>query len=246
MAIKSQPLKRHSQAIKSLADLGSLTGTSVPADTNVPAADVQDVQLQALDANSAHVVVTLRAEEATVSTVAPTNFGTASAAPIPQPVPEPQKEDTMTATTIESAAPVTSAAPAAAPVTSAAPAAAPVTSAAPAAAPVAPVATPTAAAQRFGFNPDFSFLDNPVALNKRLHDLSNASNATNDRVDTLEDRMRRIESGGVGFGRTVISEDTSVEAIAYKVGTAALVGAAAYTGVKLASWLLDSGTPAGE
>lgn len=233
MALKTQPRKQHSQVVKSLHELGSLTSPPTPASADhVPTADVKDVELKALDANSAHVVVTLRAEDAAaIPAAAPTETPATHLA-------SETKEIDMTQATSPAA---TAAADLAHGMNS--------NETAPAQAPaVTPVAAGPVinAAERFGFNPDFSFLDNPVALNKRLHDLSNASNATNDRVDTLEDRMRRIESGGVGFGRTVISEDTSVEAIAYKVGTAALVGAAAYTGVKLASWLLDSGTPAGE
>ena len=240
MALKTQPRKQHSQVVKSLHELGSLTSPPTPASADhVPTADVKDVELKALDANSAHVVVTLRSEEVTAVAVAPTNFTAASAAPVSQPVLE-TKEITMTATTT---APVTSATPttpAAAPV--AAPVAAPAPTSAVSAVPVA--ANPAA---RFGFAPDFSFLQNPDVLNKTVHDLTGGLNTVNDRVDSLEDRMRRIEANGSGLsGRIVTTEDNSFEAIAYKVGTAALVGGAVYTGVKLASWLLDSPAPTGE
>lgn len=230
MALKSQPRKQHSQVVKSLHELGSLTSPPTPASADhVPTADVKDVELKALDANSAHVVVTLRSEEVTAVAVAPTNFTAASAAPVSQPVLE-TKEITMTTT--NTAAPAPAAAPVAAPAPTSAVSAVPV------------AANPAA---RFGFAPDFSFLQNPDVLNKTVHDLTGGLNTVNDRVDSLEDRMRRIEANGSGLsGRIVTTEDNSFEAIAYKVGTAALVGGAVYTGVKLASWLLDSPAPTGE
>lgn len=232
MALKTQPRKQHSQVVKSLHELGSLTSPPTPASADhVPTADVKDVELKALDANSAHVVVTLRSEEVTAVAVAPTNFTAASAAPVSQPVLE-TKEIIMTT------------APATAPAATA-PATAPV--AAPAPAPAAPATVAASPAARFGFAPDYSFLQNPDVLNKTMHDLAGGLNTVNDRVDTLEDRMRRIEANGSGLsGRIVTTEDNSFEAIAYKVGTAALVGGAVYTGVKLASWLLDSPAPTGE
>lgn len=241
MALKTQPRKQHSQTVRSLHELGSLTSPPTPVSADhVPTADVKDVELKALDANSAHVVVTLCADTPAAPAAETTKIEVEVLAPASAPDFYEQavrdsfkltsKEINMTATTIDPAA-----------------AAAPVTSAAPAAAPAAPVAAPTAAAQRFGFAPDFSFLQNPEILNKTIHDLSGGLNTVNDRVDSLEARMSRIQAGAGGIsGRIVASEDNSMEAIAYKVGTAALVGAAAYTGVKLASWLLDSPAPAGQ
>lgn len=240
MALKTQPRKQHSQVVKSLHELGSLTSPPTPASDTVTAADVQDVVLQSLDDNSAHVVVTLRADTPAAPAAETTKIEVEVLAPASAPdfyeqavrdSFNPEKEiEIMTNTTAPAAT-----APATAPV------------AAPAPAPAAPATVAASPAARFGFAPDYSFLQNPDVLNKTMHDLTGGLNTVNDRVDSLEDRMRRIEANGSGLsGRIVTSEDTSAEAIAYKVGTAALVGAAAYTGVKLASWLLDSPAPAGQ
>ena len=236
MALKSQPRKQHSQVVKSLHDLGSLTSPPAPApNDHVPTADVKDVELKALDANSAHVVVTLRADTPAAPAAETTKIEVEVLAPASAPdfyeqavrdgLKLTSKEDTMTATTIESAAPVTSAAP----------------------------TTPPAgddfasSLKRFQADRNLNFLSNTEALNVRLHDLSDGHNFLCGKVESIESRLDAIEKTGSSLsGRIVASEDNSAEAIAYKVGTAALVGAAAYTGVKLASWLLDSPAPAGQ
>ena len=210
MTVHQRPRKQQ-KVFRSLADLSSISGSGTSGDnTNdaVTTLGASAAKVVTADSSGAHVVVTLGAEtpDQNLVTAAP-------AAIVPQP--ETLKEIIMNANTIETTSNIENAAGAAAP--------------------VAPA--PTAPASALGitlFAPDFDFSSNGVAANVRLHELGNVAVVFDGRMTAAERRIANLESRASGGGTLTVSEDQSWEHTGIKIATAAAVGAAVYTGVRLA------------
>lgn len=213
-----QRSRKEQKVFRSLADLSSISGTSGDnINGGVTVLGASAAKVVTADSSSAHVVVTLGAE------TPDQNLVTAAAAAI-VPQPETLKEIIMNANTIETTSNIENAAGAAAP--------------------VAPA--PTAPAPALGitlFAPDFDFSSNGVAANVRLHELGNAAVVLDGRMTAAERRIANLEARGTMKGTMTVSEDQSWEHTGIKIATAAAVGAAVYTGVRLAQMAFGD-TPA--
>lgn len=210
MTVHQRPRKQQ-KVFRSLADLSSISGTSGD-NTNdaVTTLGASAAKVVTADSSGAHVVVTLGAETPDQNPVP-----AAPAAIVFQPVTV-KEHPTMNATNTEIASNIENAAGAAAP-----------------AAPTAPSA-PASALGITLFAPDFDFSSNGVAANVRLHELGNAAVVLDGRMTAAERRIANLEARGTMKGTMTVSEDQSWEHTGIKIATAAAVGAAVYTGVRLA------------
>lgn len=208
MTVHQRPRKQQ-KVFRSLADLSSISGTSGD-NTNdaVTTLGASAAEVVTADSNSAHVVVTLRPE-----TVDQTAAGAANVSETTNLNPKEEIMNTIAATTPTATEPAP---------------------AAPAAAPAAPAAPAKSALGLTVFAPDFDFSSNGVAANVRLHELGNAAVVLDGRMTEAERRIANLEARGTMKGTMTVSEDQSWEHTGIKIATAAAVGAAMYTGVRLA------------
>lgn len=217
MTVHQRPRKQQ-RVRHSLHDLGTITGNGDGAHIDVTSTMVASAAVvQAADANSAHVVVTLRPE-----TVDQTAAGAANVSETTNLNPKEEIMNTIAATTPTATEPAP---------------------AAPAAAPAAPAAPAKSALGLTVFAPDFDFSSNGVGANVRLHELGNIAGVLDGRMTAVERQLANLQKSGLS-GDLTVSTEKSWEDVGYKVGVAAATGAAVYAGVKLAQWVFDS--PAAE
>ena len=217
MTVHQRPRKQQ-KVYRSLADLSSISGPSGESTNDaVTTLGASAAKVVTADANSAHVVVTLRPE-----TVDQTAAGAANVSETTNLNPKEEIMNTIAATTPTATEPAP---------------------AAPAAAPAAPAAPAKSALGLTVFAPDFDFSSNGVAANVRLHELGNAAVVLDGRMTAVERQLANLQKSGLS-GDLTVSTEKSWEDVGYKVGVAAATGAAVYAGVKLAQWVFDS--PAAE